>query len=628
MLDTIVEIPASITSLSSEEKHQWPVSIAIAPTGERIIVSRYGDDVWDFWPYIPQENKSNGGKQIKWAYRLPDGVLLTDPKHNDLLEACKDLIWSLYTFPIPGRRHPRMSTLVSMARGPLRKLLSWMNQRGMTQFREMENHTQQYAHWLRGQNSTRTALSNLRAIDCIYQQRNRLSDAITIHPWEFETIADLSGESTRPNRYKPQTPLIPDLIYKRLADVGIDYIRNRADHILMIRDAIAAKNGKKVRNGKQFISTLIAQEAGYQSARHHSNELATLRTSCYILIALFSGIRDSELLSLGTNCLSPFTTQDGTNGFWLHGTLYKTTYRPKKWLVPPIIEEVINVLEKISSPMRVELVAEENQLQAIPNKTKSQIKRLHQVSTQKTKLFVAKSPKQNNKIWVHSTHTSQKILARFCEYTNILGADGKPYPLKPHQFRRTYAYNYAKSELGDLLYLQEHFGHTSLDMTMLYEDGGTDDYEADTDLIAMIAAEKNSRQTEILGDILESDAPLAAGSHWIGEWRRMVRTAKNKETLIEELSGTLSLTGTGHSWCAGSAKGTGCGARCIFEPDMCTECNWSLITQEHLPVWKEIADQQETILACDDIGEPGKQMARRIHEKALATIAKLEGRPQ
>ena len=581
-----------------------------------------------FLALYPSRKQVQCWKKINWAYRLPDGALLTDYKHRDLLKSCKDLIWSLQAFPIPGRQRSRMSTLVTMARGPLRVLINWMNQQGMTQFNQMNGLAMKYAEWAKSERSSRTTSLNLQVIECIYRQRNVLADAISTHPWEFEAIADISGESSRPNRYKPKTPLIPDVICKNLADVAIDYIRNRADHILMVRDEIAVKNGKKVKIGTQFLSTLIAQGAGYQGARHHSNELATLRTSCYILIALFSGIRDSELLSLGTNCLSPFTTPDGVEGLWLHGTLYKTCYRPKKWLVTPIIAEVINVLEKISSLMRAGLEAEENILQAISTKSKSDIKRLHQVSTQKTKLFVATSPKQKNKICVHSIHTSQRMLRRFCEYTNILDADGNPYPLMPHQFRRTYAYNYAKSELGDLLYLQEHFGHASLDMTMLYEDGGTDDYEADIDLIAMIAAEKNSYQTKILTGILESEAPIASGSHWIGEWQRKIRTAKNKDALIEELSGTLSLTGTGHSWCAGSAKGTGCGARCIFEPDMCTECNWSLITQEHLPVWKEIADQQETILACDDIGEPGKQMARRIYGKALVTIAKLEGRLQ
>lgn len=53
----------------------------------------------------------------------------------------------------------------------------------------------------------------------------------------------------------------------------------------------------------------------------------------------------------------------------------------------------------------------------------------------------------------------------------------------------------------------------------------------------------------------------------------------------------------GHSWCAGSAKGTGCGSCRMFEPDMCVDCNWAIISDEHLAVRKEIACQQETVIA-------------------------------
>lgn len=68
---------------------------------------------------------------------------------------------------------------------------------------------------------------------------------------------------------------------------------------------------------------------------------------------------------------------------------------------------------------------------------------------------------------------------------------------------------------------------------------------------------------------------------------------RTKGRLIEELCRDAISPGTGHSWCAGSAKGTGCGSRCMFEPDMCTECNWAIISQEHLPVWREISSSRK-----------------------------------
>lgn len=89
-------------------------------------------------------------------------------------------------------------------------------------------------------------------------------------------------------------------------------------------------------------------------------------------------------------------------------------------------------------------------------------------------------------------------LKRFCADNTILGDGLRPYPLHTHQFRRTYAYFVARSELGDLLTLRDHFGHWSLDMTTYYADGATDDFESDVELLEMVAKEKLGRQSEVM----------------------------------------------------------------------------------------------------------------------------------
>ena len=71
-------------------------------------------------------------------------------------------------------------------------------------------------------------------------------------------------------------------------------------------------------------------------------------------------------------------------------------------------------------------------------------------------------------------------------FSRIRGEDGLPYPLHAHQFRRTYARFVARSELGDLLTLRDHFGHWSVDMAALYADG----YEADVELLEMVIKKK------------------------------------------------------------------------------------------------------------------------------------------
>jgi hypothetical protein len=160
---------------------------------------------------------------------------------------------------------------------------------------------------------------------------------------------------------------------------------------------------------------------------------------------------------------------------------------------------------------------------------------------------------------------------------------------------------------------------------LLYAQGATDEFEIDNGLLDEIMDVKREKQETILHTYVDNDVPLANGEHWLGDWRRTVRTATNKNELIRELSGTITLNGTGHSWCVGSAKGTGCGGLCVFEADMCVDCNYGIIGPEHLPVWKEIAKQQTEALEMPDMGTPAKVRTQRILEKAQKVIAKLEG---
>ena len=623
-------IPPPIPTLTPSEKAQWPVSVIQRPDGTQRVISRYGDLVWDMWPYVPQENKADGNKIVRWSIKLADGEYLTDPKHERLLESCKDFIWSMFTFPVEGRRRPKMTTIIGMVKDPIANLVRWMVANGMEQFSDLEGRTLEYVPYAKAKVSPKTATKRLQLVEDLFRQHAKIADGLSAHPWGFDTVADLSGESSMADRYKSKTPLIPEDIFKRLATVALDYVENRADHILTTREKMVAAGGNRrwsmAGRAPQRACTVIARREGYSTAREHSHQLQFLKTACYMLIAMFSGIRDSELASLGVGCISNYSSPDGIEARWLHGTLYKTGEKRKKWLVPAIVEVAVDVIARYSAPMRALMEAEEQRLAALSRPSKADIKRLHKMQQQKGKLFLVPNSQEGQLPNVMSNQTAGEALKDFCVRFAVLGPDGKPWPLAPHQFRRAFAYNYARSVMGDLLYLQQHYGHCSFDMTALYFDGGTDEYEADTELLEMIADAKRERQAEIIGSIVESEAPLAAGERWLGDWRRTVRTAKNKEALIEELSGTLSLTGTGHSWCAGSAKGTGCGSRCMFEPDMCTECDWAIITGEHLPVWCEIAKQQQEILACDDIGEPGQALAKRVLVKAIETIAKLEGR--
>ena len=411
--------------------------------------------------------------------------------------------------------------------------------------------------------------------------------------------------------------------------MSIDYIQKRAPKILEVLEN-TINSGIKPKNGNRSYDhiSLTINSKSKNCSVNLSDELYFLRTSCYIIINIFSGMRNSEVLSLDTDCITHKSTEDGIGSLtFLHGTIYKTGHKKKTWLVPPVVEEAVIVLTSLMQSVRERMVAEEQglkrQLENISNEDAKQISKRHTfVARHKNKLFLTIPGK--NPASVIGITTINRDLKIFCNDFDIRGENNQSYRLHTHQFRRTYARFIARSELGDLLTLREHFGHWSLDMTTYYADGGADEYESDIELMAMVTQEKQTRQSEIMTGLLDSEAPLAKGGEWLKAWRSSVRTAENKEKLIAEYSGSITLNGTGHSWCVGNARGTGCGGLCIFEAQMCVDCHYGIIGAEHRPVWEGIRDQQKEALALDDMGESGRARAQLILDKAETVLRRLD----
>lgn len=622
-----------LASLSPIQRLKLPVSIALGEGGERIVISRFEDDVWDFWPYIPHENRAASNKKISWKVSLDDGGLLTDVGHFRLLNSAKLFLWSLYVQPIEGSIRPSMTSLIHRF-FEMVPLLRWMASIGIERFRDLQSFTLAYVPVARigsrvGVVKPSVVARRLMVLEALFRQRSKIEDALLEHPWPGESAFSLAGD--RKDR-KPKTDLIPESVVGPLASIAIEYVVQRSGKLLKARalmDEAAAAQKQRHKVHATIARTRCARSLGYLGQDDITNEITRLRTACYIVIDLFSGIRDSEMMSLEDCCVVPGTSRDGVNVLWLHGTLYKTGVRKKRWLVPPIVQTAIAVLSEVTQPLREALDAELIQLEAEMQGMSGQdaracAARLAKVRSSRSKLFLGLGPGQKA-IQVLSGPSMCDNLRNFCQHHKILSPDGTPFSLHSHQFRRTYAHYVARSELGDLLMLREHFGHWSLDMTLLYADGASDGYEADTELMEWISQEKHERQRRILGKIASTDEFMVSTGDWLAGWRQKVRTAANKEQLVEQMSDSITLNGTGHSWCVGNAKGTGCGGLCVFEADMCVDCKFGVITAEHRPVWRGIRDQQLEVLQMDDLGVSGKARANAILIKAEKVLRKLGG---
>ncbi|MBF8179762.1 integrase [Herminiimonas contaminans] len=612
------------------------MSVAIQPDGTPWVVSRFGDDIWDWYPYLPNANLPSSRKQLDWRVILPDGSLLTDSQHANLLDAAKDFLWSLFAQPIEGRKRPHLRSLIAKS-FPLILLLRWMIANGIRRFADLDGCTLDYVSAAKqtksGVASPQTVTSRLSLLEDMFYQRHKLNDSLMAHPWPGEAATSLAGQKQGGAHRRATTEVIPDNISNQIASSAIDYIRKKAIELLAATTAVKA-TGEEIaatatsRSWVTIHRTASARASGYDGTYELIKEITRLRTACYIVIDMFSGIRDSEMMSLTEGCITEGPSSDGSVALmWLHGTIYKTGVRPKRWLVPSIVAEAVQVLTRLTMAEREDLNTEETVLHASlesasADQRASIVKRLNIVRNSRNRLFVARN---KGLIHVLSGTRMNKLLKEFCEHCGIHGDDGNPYPLYAHQFRRTYAHFIARSELGDLLTLRDHFGHWSIDMTVYYADGGADRYEADIELLDMITEEKMTRQSEIMSGYLDSDTPLANGDHWLKDWRASVRTAVNKEELIKEYASTITLNGTGHSWCVGNARGTGCGGLCIFEAQMCVDCNYGIIGTEHRPVWEGIREQQKEALALDDMGPGGKTRAQTILGYAEKVLRRLDG---
>ncbi len=362
-----------IKDITFAHKANLPVSIARQPDGTSLTVSRYSDNIWDFYPYIPNANLSPSRKQLDWRIKLPDGLLLTDPEHVDLLNSAKDFVWSLFTNPVEGRLRPQMRTLMTKSRSVF-PLLRWMVTLGVNRFSALDGRTLDYVLAAKLTDDGKKAADSVVAarlvvLEEIYRQREKLPDALQIHPWPGESPTSLAGHKQGWSHRKPKTEFIPDPVATQLAEISIDYVRNRSKAIFdaLISADMAEKKAIKAGYGNYAVvkaRTTAIQEAGFADAYELRKEVTRLRTACYIVTDLFSGIRDSEMMSLGENCLAYGKSNDGTTDLlWLHGTIYKMGIRPKKWLVPPVVAEAITTLARLTAPLREILHREEQELE-------------------------------------------------------------------------------------------------------------------------------------------------------------------------------------------------------------------------------------------------------------------------
>lgn len=97
-------------------------------------LSRFDDDVWRLDLYTP--GQAGNHNCINWSFPVSDASIFTDPKYNQLLQAMKRFVWSLFSDP-RNRRRLTAGSATHVSKG-IRFLARWMIRNQYAAFSELD----------------------------------------------------------------------------------------------------------------------------------------------------------------------------------------------------------------------------------------------------------------------------------------------------------------------------------------------------------------------------------------------------------------------------------------------------------------------------------------------------------
>lgn len=631
--------------------------VIISSAGDHVL-SRFRDNIWDMSPYLAVKNIRQSA--IRFDLGLPDGSNLTEPQHARLLNSAKQFLYARWRVRAPHSRKLISARTLMNNWAQMRAVLKWMAGQGIRAFGELTpKHCLAYAASQKNNLKSSTRIINLQILTTYYDLRDHLTDPLTEYPWGGSAPIILvgNGHNIRTKGVRmATTEVIPSRILRILVQKALDYIEQRAVRILSARDTCL-----KIRSAEQeniFIkhrrrhpdgfASIYKDEATYLAVRvSHSvsrltknacirhgfssqaelkSELVRLRTACYIVIALFSGMRDSELASLEVGCFSKREGFDGEIFCWLKGLTYKLEHEPMpaQWMVPEIVGKAVDIATRLGTPGRgrcagrirdIEAtLAETHVLNVVRDNLQAELgeARKHQYALMFAERECGRILALGGAIALTTLREFAQMAMAVVQQPDMEGIIdhdkvlvGESWPLAPHQFRRTFAVFVARNLLGDMRYLREHFKHWSIDMTLYYT---RHNENVDATVFSDVLTERDELQAIILEKWVRAGTPLSGGGGkriMAFRHRGEVKTVRDMREFCRKLGEDVYIRGTGHSWCM--ASGSGCGGQGLYDAVRCMSCAEGVVDETHLQVWRGIRQQQIEILQCKDLGAPSWQ---------------------
>jgi hypothetical protein len=574
--------------------------------------------------------------RIDWSFDLPDGSRFTDPQWAAWLEDTRRFLWSMRVDPPFGRPHARYSTLVASF-CKLRILIRWMIAERMHSFGDLDcDAAERFLRALaarpsRSRGGTLSASSRhayALVVLSLYLQRRKLANPPPEHPFAAERPSVVSGH-TRDSR--ASLPYTPDAIAVPLLSAALRLIGRPADDVIALRDQVASFYEQRRAQGfgnrrlrapalaviDDFsFSTIAGEESPWHPKIRGTKRVRFLMEriyeACFVTIAYLVGARVSEILALEAGCIEHRPAADGCEDFsYLRGRIFKTATHdvgePHLWVAPPPVVRAINVLDRLSEPLRRRTGCPQLWLSmrgnGIVDARPADVLTLHSLIARLNKSFAP--------FIALPAHT-----------------DRRPWHLTTHQGRKTFARFVGKRDRTGLHALQHHFGHVTRIMTDRAYVG------TDFELGELIDAQALDETRAALEELLTASQLAGRAGRMIAARSRFRGRTRDGDLaayidfLIDESSMRLGVCDWGY--CVYRAESAACrgdehGPNPTWRTEStCVSCANFAVTQRHRPVWEARRNRNLGLIANTRLDSVSLALARtRIAEcdRILAELA-------
>lgn len=610
--------PNDVRGLPESERDALIIS-AIQVDGQWIILSRYGDDIWQlngFTSNVPASHKRLDFDTVPAGFQV----------------VMKAILYRYLQRGRHGASRPKgvgLQLLFQAARTFLRHLEALkIDHLGAvtplvcaTYVTTCKAHRQ--ASRSRGKPLSQGALqSRFIAVEALYELSQYTNDPMSQHPWPETSASAMAGLTGlgAPHKLGGKTPLIPDDVFCALFEQAYQQVKH-GQQLLELRDALEAlaaqRKGLSVSAINQAKSRLLSTLGWEGGLRAFLKALTDLRTACYIVLASTSGCRNHELANVQSGAHHRTQDDEGTAYHWMRSRSDKTDAGIHDWMIPEAAVRALRLMERWAEPyqamLAVEIVQRRRAHPHDPQITEAQQHR--------HALFLGVAT-GGNQVRTLSNITWNRHLKAFSKDC------GLNWDLASHQFRRKFANYAAHSRFGDLRYLKEHFAHCSLDMTLSYAMDDSWGQHLDLELYADIQAELEDIKLGIVDNWL-GDTSLAGGyGRAIKQWQREPKNLlifKDHASMLKSIAESTAIRSNGHAWC--TADNDGCVGNTL-ERTRCGNCNNAVIGRGHAAIYQRLYDDLKGLLHCPDIGEGGRQRVERDLNRCRDVLTQLGMDPE